>query len=222
MERGSRDWWIELVKESYQLLLTSPAYAYLREQLMSENRGPIGPPDVVGASEEERRKLEERIGRPLCWSYRELVWDSGLRCPEYYRWRPACFGRLHGGRTGLNHIELVTTCRARFDTLMSESELDREWKSLQGHASADACIGARYYNSQAVNHWGAKNGERRHEAVSGCIAACQPYHGQTSATGDGKIVNAPNWPKIEWPLSGRREPLGRDSSPKNGCFPTMD
>src|SRR2546429_8813677 len=49
------------------------------------------------------------------------------------------------------------------------------------------------------------------------------YHAQTSARGDAEIVvNAAKLAEYGRRLSGRREPLGRDSSLDTGWLPGMD
>src|SRR5437763_1557012 len=72
MQRGSSDWWLEVLNKASQLTLVSPAYAYLRQGIPEERirNGWLGFP---GASEREIRTIEERLGRELPWSYRQLL-----------------------------------------------------------------------------------------------------------------------------------------------------
>src|SRR5258708_4307856 len=80
MKRGDRAWWIDIVNQSDTLLMTAATYSHLRQRGEvaegdADSRSLTSPP----VSETELRALEVRIGRPLCWSYRELLAGVGHR-----------------------------------------------------------------------------------------------------------------------------------------------
>jgi hypothetical protein len=65
---GGRQWWLKIIQESHLLLSTSPVYEHLRAHESALESVTIG-----GASDLAINALEQRIGRSLCWSYRELL-----------------------------------------------------------------------------------------------------------------------------------------------------